>query len=193
MKAITGVLLVLACAAPAAADSVRYERLGGLQDVPVNGAQLTYRLRLSYRVPATWHQSGKASGVSRAFDRVGSCRYSVRVSGRAVADAAGQDAATRLARIAPAKGHALLGHGTRGNSAWRIVRGVGTDFTGLLVRPAPSVRDQPSSGRVWLEVRFEAHTDPKAACNIGRAETPIQQTGDALATAEVGGFELTPR
>lgn len=194
MKAITGLVLALAWAAPAAADSVRYERFGGLQDVTVDGAQVNpYRLRLSYRLPATWHPRGKASGVARTFGPVGSCRFSVRVSARAVADAAGQTAATRLAGVLPAKGRALLDQGTRRNAAWRIVRGAGSDFTGLLVRPAPTVRDQPANGRVWLEVRFSARADPSASCNIGRARVPIQQTGDALATAEVGGFDLTPR
>jgi hypothetical protein len=189
------VLLALVAAAPAAADTVRYQRFRGLEDVTVAGAQVNpYRLRLSYRLPATWHARGKASGVARTFGPVGrSCRFTVRVSARAVADAAGQTAGTRLAGVLPAKGRALLDQGTRRNAAWRIVRGAGSDFTGLLVRPAPTVREQPANGRVWLEVRFSARADPSASCNIGRARVPIQQTGDALATAEVGGFDLTPR
>jgi hypothetical protein len=182
----------LAAAVPAAQGAtVRVQRFSGFQDVPVTGAQRTrYRLRLAYTVPGTWPGRRGASGLSRSFGPLGSCRFTVRVSARAITDAA-EPAATRVARLAPAVGGRLLDVGTRTNRAWRVVRATESQsVTGLLVRPAPTVKTQPPGGRVWLEVRFRATPDPRTDCHAGGPRTVGAQTGDALATATLGGFQL---
>jgi hypothetical protein len=185
-------LAMLAAALPAEAATVRVQRFSGFQDVRVSGASQTqYRLRLAYTVPGTWRVRGRASGLTRTFGPIGSCRFAVRVSARAVADAGGETAAARVARLLPTTGPRLLDVGTRSNAAWRVARPTGSQsVTGLLVRPAPSVKTQPAGGRVWLEVRFAATPDPRTECHAGGPRTVGAQTGDALATAVVGGFQL---
>jgi hypothetical protein len=195
-RATTGLLALTVtaavAAAPADAAPPRVQRISSFQDVPVQGATLTYRLRLSYVAPGTWHTRGKPTGLAHTFGPIGSCRFTLRVRARAVADAAGQDAATRAARLLPSAGRFLLDDGTRRNAAFRVVQAASTDVvTGLFVRPAPTVRHQPASGRVWLEVRFTGTPDPSRECHAGGPRSLGRQIGDALATAVVGGFDLT--
>jgi hypothetical protein len=197
MRRTIVLLLVLTAAAvgsvPAGAATVERQKFSSFRDVPVQGFQGRYRLRLSYLVPDSWRTSwASPAGISRRFGPLGSCRYTLRVSGRAVAGPAGIDAATRAAQVLPGEGRLLLDDGTRRNAAWRVVRTSGSDdVTGLLVRPAPTVRNQPPNGRVWLEIRFAAVADPRTECHSGGPRTVAQQTGDALAAAVVGGFEVT--
>jgi hypothetical protein len=184
-------IAMLVAALPAQAATVRVQRFSGFQDVRVSGAsQVRYRLRLLYTVPGTWRVRGRASGLTRTFGPIGSCRFTVRVSARAVADAS-ETAAARVARLLPVTGPRLLDAGTRANGAWRVARSTGSQaVTGLLVRPAPSVKTQPAGGRVWLEVRFSATPDPRTECHAGGPRTVGAQSGDALATAAVGGFQF---
>jgi hypothetical protein len=181
---------LVAAALPAQGATIRVQRFSGFQDVPVPSVQTRYRLRLTYVVPGSWRVRGRPSGLARSFGPIGSCRFTVRVSARAVTDAS-EPAAARVARLRPAGRGLLLDAGTRSNAAWRVVRTSGhSTVTGLLVRPAPTVRRQPPGGRVWLEVRFVASADPSRECHAGGPRTVGAQTGDALATAAVGGFEL---
>jgi hypothetical protein len=196
MRRTITALLVLAVAAvtaaPAGASTARYQRFSSFQDVAIIGAQGSYRLRLSYVVPGTWRTRGTPRGLARSFGPIGSCRFTVRVSARAVADAAGQDAATRAARVLPGTGRSLLDYGTRRNAAFRVIRASATNVVrGLLVRPAPTVRQQPPNGRVWLEVRFTGTPDASPECHSGGPRTLGGRIGDALATTAVGGFDLT--
>jgi hypothetical protein len=183
-------LPLAATALPAHGATVRVQRFSAFHDVPVPDVQTRYRLRLIYVVPASWRVRGRPSGLSRSFGPIGSCRFTVRLTARAVTDA-NEPAAARVARLLPASGRLLLDGGTRSNAAWRVVRTAGrSTVIGLLVRPAPSVKTQPAGGRVWLEVRFVARADPSRECHAGGPRTVGAQTGDALATAGVGGFEL---
>ena len=188
--AIALAAVALAAAGPAQGATVRVQRFSGFQDVRVASSPLQYRLRLAYVVPSTWHQRGRANGLSRTFGPFGSCRFTARVTARAVTDVA-EPAASRVARLVPQTGPLLLDSGTRSNAAWRVARTSGSDVvTGMLVRPAPSIRTQPSPRRLWLEVRVRATPDPRRECHIGGPRTVGAQTGDALATAVVGGFQL---
>jgi hypothetical protein len=187
----TLLIALLATALPAHGATVRVQRFSGFQDVRVAGAQQTaYRLRLAYTVPGTWRVRGRATGLTRTFGPIGSCRFTVRVTARAVTDAP-EAASARVARLLPTTGPRLLDVGTRSNAAWRVARPVGAQaVSGLLVRPAPSIRTQPAGGQVWLEVRFSATPDPRTECHAGGPRTVGAQTGDALATAVVGGFQI---
>jgi hypothetical protein len=188
---LAAVAVLAAAALPAEGATVRVQRFSGFQDVTIAGTPTKYRLRLAYVVPGTWRQRGRANGPARTFGPIGSCRFTARVSARTVVDR-DEPAASRIARVLPATGALLLDAGTRGNGAWRVARTSGTStVTGLLVRPAPTIRTQPATGgRVWLEVRFRATADPSRECHIGGPRTVGAQTGDALATAVVGGFQL---
>ena len=188
---LLGVAIALLAALPAQAGPVRYQRFSGFQDVPIPGTGATYRLRLSYVVPGSWHVHGRAPGLSRRFGPLGSCRLTIRLTARATTGG-DADAAARVARLLPGSGRLVLDDGTRGNAAWRVVRTSGEpEVTALLVRPAPSVRTQPSGGRVWLHVRIVSRADPRTECHAGGPRTVGRQSGDALATAVLGGFELT--
>ena len=188
---VLALAIALLAAVPAQTAPVRYQRFSGFQDVAIPDTGGTYRLRLSYLVPGSWHQLGRAHGLSRTFGPVGSCRFTIRLTGRA-ATGSDADATTRVARLLPGRGRLVLDAGTRGNAAWRVVRTSGkAEVTALLVRPAPSVRTQPSSGRVWLQTRIVSRADPRTECHAGGPRTVGRQSGDALATAILGGFEVT--
>jgi hypothetical protein len=181
---------MLAAAVPAWSATVRVQRFSDFKDVPIARTQTKYRLRVTYVVPRTWRPTARPNGLSRTFGHIGSCRFTVRVSTRIVTDR-DEPAATRVARLVPQTGGLLLDSGTRSNAAWRVARTSGSDtVTGLLERPAPSVRTQPAPDRAWIEMRFVATADPRRECHIGGPRTVGRQAGDALATAQVGGFQL---
>jgi hypothetical protein len=188
---LLGVAIALLAALPAQAGPVRFQRFTGFQDVRVPDTGATYRLRLSYVVPGSWHVRGRARGLSRKFGPVGSCRFTIRLTARATVGG-DADSAARVARLLPGSGRLVLDSGTRANAAWRVVRTSGkAEVTALLVRPAPTVRTQPSGGRVWLHVRIVSRADPRTECHAGGPRTVGRQSGDALATAVLGGFEVT--
>jgi hypothetical protein len=60
------------------------------------------------------------------------------------------------------------------------------------VKPASTVRQQPSPRIVWLELRALAVIDSRTECHSGGPRTVGTQLGDALAAARVGGFDLRP-
>ena len=175
---------------PAQGATVRVQRFSGFRDLTVAGTQTRYRLRLAYVVPATWPRRGTGSAVTRSFGPIGSCRFTVRMTARAVTGPA-ESAAARVERVQPSSGGTVLDSGTRRNFAWSVLRARGSDtVTGLLERPAPSMKTQPAGARAWLEVRFTARADPSRECHSGGPRTVGAQFGDALATAAVGGFQL---
>jgi hypothetical protein len=184
----TAVLTVAAL--PAQGATVRVQRFSGFQDVTVAGTQTTYRLRLAYVVPGTWRQRGRANGLTRTFGPIGSCRFTVRVTARAVTGP-NETATARVEAALPIASGTVLDSGNRRDFAWGVLRRRGTaTVIGVLERPAPSVRTQPAGARVWLEVRFTATPDPSRECHSGGPRTVGAQSGDALATAVAGGFQL---
>src|SRR3954466_1822626 len=82
MLAAVLVAAALAAAVPAQGATVRVQRFTGFQDVQIGDTAFLYRLRLSYVVPASWHQRGRAAGLSRTFGPIGSCRFTGRVRAR---------------------------------------------------------------------------------------------------------------
>jgi hypothetical protein len=175
---------------PAQGATVRVQRFSGFRDLTIAGTQAHYRLRLAYVVPATWPRRGTGSAVTRSFGPIGSCRFTVRMTARAVTGPA-ESAAARVERVQPSSGGTVLDSGTRRNFAWSVLRARGSNtVTGLLERPAPSMKTQPAGARAWLEVRFTARADASRECHSGGPRTVGAQTGDALATAAVGGFQL---
>jgi hypothetical protein len=184
------VAATLVAAIPAQGATVRVQRFSDFRDVTVAGMQSQYRLRLAYVVPGSWRARGRAGGLARTFGPIGSCRFTVRVTARAVTGP-DESAAGRIERVQPASTGRLLDSGNRRDFAWQVLRQRGSDtVTGLLERPAPSVKTQPAGARVWLEVRFTARADPSRECHSGGPRTVGAQTGDALATAALGGFQL---
>jgi hypothetical protein len=184
------VTLVAGVAAVAAADS-RYVAISGYSEGPVVGAPTTtYALRASYLAPAKWKAAkAKRGAITRRFGPVGSCKFKITVKARAVADVT-ETAATRVTRLLPASRRYLREEGTRNNSAWRVIRATGSDTTtGILVRPAPSVRAQPPGKRVWLELRAVGTADPTTECHSGGPRSVASEFGVILATGALGGFE----
>src|SRR4051812_2016937 len=123
------VLLAVALAVPAQGATVRVQRFSGFRDVTIAGTQTKYRLRLAYVVPATWPRRGTGSAVTRSFGPIGSCRFTVRVTARAVTGPS-ESAAARLERVQPASGGTPLDSGTRRNFAWSVLKRRGRDTGG---------------------------------------------------------------
>jgi hypothetical protein len=184
------VATALVAVVPADAATVRVQRFSGFRDVTVEGTQTEYRLRLAYVVPATWPRRGTGSAVTRSFGPIGSCRFTTRMTARAVTGP-DESAAARVERVLPGSGGTVLDNGTRRDFAWSVLKARGSDTVrGVLERPAPSMKTQPAGARAWLEVRFTATADPGRECHSGGPRSVGAQLGDALATAAVGGFEL---
>src|SRR4051812_47177739 len=129
--AIAAVLIAttLVAALPAEGATVRVQRFSGFRDVTVAGTQSTYRLRLAYVVPATWPRRGTGSAVTRSFGPIGSCRFTVRMTARAVTGPS-ETAVARVARVQPASGGTPLDSGTRRNFAWSVLKRRGRDTGG---------------------------------------------------------------
>jgi hypothetical protein len=182
--------VVVATASGAGSDRVR-----GYGDVAVEGTTgKRYVMRTTYAVPSSWPRLGRrrASKLTHRFGPIGSCRIRVTISGVAVADAP-EDSVTRVTRLLPGTGRGLLDHGTRTNAAYRVVRASTRGVDALLVKPAPTVRQQPAPRIVWLELRAIAVIDSRTECHSGGPRTVGTLLGDAFAAARLGGFEPLPR
>lgn len=184
-------LAVFAGAATAAGAESRYVGIRAISERPVAGASsIPYVLRTSYIVPGSWKAAkAKRGATTRRFGPVGSCKIKITVTARAVADAV-EVAAARVARLLPARRLDLSDEGTRRNSAWRVVRDRTTKtITGMLVRPAPTVRMQPQGKRVWLELKAVGKIDPRVECHAGGPRSVAAAFGDMLAAGALGGFQ----
>src|SRR3954463_10643037 len=100
-------LAALAAAVPAQGATVRVQRFTGFDDVPIVNSPLRYRLRLSYVVPATWHQRGRAHGLFRRFGPMVACRFPVGVP-RGVGGEFEERVASRVERELPGTASRLL-------------------------------------------------------------------------------------
>jgi hypothetical protein len=185
------VLALLAGAATTAGAASRYVGVTGFSERPVAGApSITYVLRTFYIAPGSW-KAAKAprDATTRRFGPVGSCKIRITLSARAVADA-DEPAAARVARLLPASSRYLHDEGTRRAAAWRVIRASGTrTITGMLVRPAPTVRTQPPGQRVWLELKAVGKVDPTVECHAGGPRSVAAAFGDLLAAGSLGGFQ----
>ena len=187
--------IVVGAATVAGAES-RYVGLRGFSEGPVADAPSTaYVLRTFYIAPASWKAAkAKRDAITRRFGPVGSCKIKITVTARAVADA-DEAASGRVTRLLPAGRRYVDDEGTRGNAAWRVIRsGSATSrtVTGMLVRPAPTVRTQPQGKRVWLELKAVGVVDPTVECHAGGPRSVASAFADLLATGSLGGFEPQP-
>ena len=189
-----GLLIVataVATVAVATASGAGSKRVRGSGEVAVAGAAGTrYVVRTTYTVPSSWPRLGrrKAQTLRHRFGPIGSCRIRVTISGTAVADAP-EDSVARVTRLLPGTGRGPLDHGTRTNAAYRVVRTANRGADALLVKPAPTVRQQPAPRIVWLELRAIAVIDSRTECHSGGPRTVGTLLGDAFAAARVGGFQ----
>jgi hypothetical protein len=147
-------------------------------------------VRSFYIAPASWKAvKAKRDAITRRFGPTGSCRIRITVTARAVADA-DESAAARVTRLLPATSRYLHDEGTRRAAAWRVIRDRGTrTITGMLVRPATTVRTQPPGKRIWLELKAVGKVDPKVECHAGGPRSAAAQFGDLLAAGSLGGFQ----
>jgi hypothetical protein len=194
---ISAFLVALASSGLAAATALGLRNEGHVKafgEVAVQGAGgPRYVLRVNYTVPDRWHRTDGGKGLRQRFGPVGSCRIRITVSAVAVADVR-EDAVTRVARLLPGSGRNLLDYGTRTNGAFRVFRAPGAkEVNAVLVKPAPSVRQQPTPSIVWLELRARAVVDPRTECHSGGPRTVGTNLGDTLAAARLGGFQIVPR
>jgi hypothetical protein len=192
-KNILALLLIAAATsvlAAAAFGASSERRISGFGEVPVQGADgMRYVLRTSYAVPASWPRVGRKTGLRLRFGPIRSCRIRVTISARVVADVR-EDAVARVTRLLPGAGFSLYDHGTRTTAAYRVVRAPGgKQVNALLVKPAPTVKQQPTPLIVWIELRARAVIDPRTECHSGGPRIVGVRIGDAFAAARVGGFQ----
>jgi hypothetical protein len=190
-RRLASLLLVAAVSALTAATAYGTRAdVRGFGQVRVQGVEgMRYTLRTAYAVPSSWRPIGRRTGLRRRFGPIGSCRIRVTITARAVADVA-EDAVARVTRLLPGVGP-LYDYGTRVNAAYRVDRAPGgKEVDALLVKPAPTVRQQPAPRIVWIELRARAVIDPRTECHSGGPRTVGEQLGDAFAAAKVGGFQL---
>ena len=193
-KPVLSTLLALTLvggATTAAIADTRYAGISGSSTRPVAGAEDTsYVLRTSYIVPGSWKPAAaKRGATTRRFGPVGSCRIKITITARPVADVA-EPAAARVTRLLPATQRYVHDEGTRGPAAWRVIRATGSKtITGILTRPAPSMRTQPAGKRAWLELKAVGRVDPKVECHAGGPRTIAAQFGTMLAGGALGGFQ----
>lgn len=181
----------LAGAVSTAGAESHYAGIRGYSEGPVADApSITYVVRSFYIAPASWKAAkAKPDATTRRFGPVGSCKIRITVTARAVADA-DESAAARVTRLLPATGPYLHDEGTRRSSAWRVIRDRGTrTITGMLVRPATTVRTQPPGKRVWLELTAVGKVDPTVECHAGGPRSVAAAFGDLLAAGSLGGFQ----
>lgn len=185
------ILALLAGVAATAGAASRYVGIRGSAERPVVGApSIAYVLRTFYIAPGSWKAAKAArNATTRRFGPVGSCKIKISLTARAVADA-DEPAAARVVRLLPTTARYLHDEGTRRTAAWRVVRSSGSrTITGMLVRPAPSVRTQPPGGRVWLELKAVGKIDPTVECHAGGPRSVAAAFGDLLAAGSLGGFQ----
>ncbi len=180
----------------ATASEARTARgIKGFGEVAVQGAAGTrYMLRTDYLVPSAWPQIGRRKGrtLTHRFGPLGSCLIRVTISARAVADVP-ENSVARATRLLPLAGPTLYDFGTRTNAAYRVDRAPGgKEVIALLVKPAPSVVQQPAPRIVWIELRARGVIDPGVECHAGGPRTVGASLGDAFAAAKVGGFQPRP-
>jgi hypothetical protein len=179
-------LLAAAPAAPAAERSIRHSGFG---DVAVAEGQ--YRLRLSYTVLERWPERGTGRPLRRSWGPVGTCRFTVTLTARAVTDVV-EAASARVERLVPGSGQYVQDVGSRNGAAWKVVRERGSArVSGLFTRAAPTVRRRPVDGsRIWLEVRIVGTPRPGIECHAGGPRTIATRAGDTFASTAIGGFQL---
>ena len=188
---LAGLALLAGAATTAAGASPRYVGITGSAEAPVVGApSISYVLRTFYIAPATWKAArAKQNATTRRFGPVGSCKIKITVAAQAVADA-DEPAAARVTRLLPARGRYVHDEGTRRTAAWRVIRQTSTKtITGMLVRPATTVRTQPPGMRVWLELKAVGTVDPTVECHAGGPRSVAAAFGDLLAAGSLGGFQ----
>jgi hypothetical protein len=194
MRIVTLTLLLLAAIAALVAATAYAARtkghVTGFGEVAVKGSEdMRYVVRIRYAVPGSWPQVGRRKGLRRHFGPIGSCRIRVTISASAIADVK-EGAVDRVTRLLPGTGRSVLDYGTRTNAAYRVVRApAGKEVDGLLVKPAPTVRQEPAPRIVWIELRARAVIDQRTECHAGGPRTVGGLLGDAFAAARLGGFQ----
>lgn len=188
---LAAALLAGGTLAIASSSSSRYVAVSGYRTAPVAGATSTsYTVRDRYIVSSTWRAAkAKRDATTRRYGPVGSCRIRITIRARSVA-AADEPAADRVARLLKTSTRYVYDVGTRQNAAWRVIRDTKAQtITGMLVRPAPTVRSQPAGKRVWLELKAFGRVDPKVECHAGGPRSIAAAFGDLLASGSLGGYQ----
>jgi hypothetical protein len=192
-SALAGVALLTAAVPAAAAGDPRTDLVA--RTITVDGARpagrpgpAAVRLRARLHFPAEWKVL--ASGTRLTLRTGGrSCSNTVRVTTRVdlTAAATAADQAAALTPV-PRNGY-VLDSGTRGRTAWRVVRSSGAGALRLTAAGVVAVnasvarRLAPAPGeRAWQEVRVDVRERPGGECHSGVYREALGPAiGDALA------------
>jgi len=186
---ILAAAVAVAATTTAVAASTFVGVFGVAVESPVVGApQIQYTLRASYIAPTKWRAAkAKKDAITRRYGPIGSCRFKLVITSRAIADVR-ETSAARIVRLLPATGRYVRDEGTRGTASWRVIRASGSTLTtGILTKTATTIRTQPAGGVVWLELRAVA--TPTRSCHSGGPREVAAGIATVLATGSLGGFE----
>ena len=121
-------------------------------------------------------------GAVLRFGPIGSCHFNLSIAARVRTRPPGTTAADRAAGLVPGTGPYVYAQGTRGSSAWRVVRLRGSaHLRGIWLAPVglrTTNSFQSPTVPAWLEVRGTAD-DHTAECHSGGP----RYIGSVLATA----------
>jgi hypothetical protein len=171
------------------ADTRAYSvRASRLPVIGVPGIAAGVRARLSF--PVTWRVTSLRANRITLREGSRGCTYTVVGRSRIVVGPE-TDAAAHATAAAPAQGPYVLDAGTRGTTAWRVIRIREPQRVHLeSVRAAPvgpatkRLLNVPADRNVWLETRISAISDRGDECHSGTyREVAGPAIGDALATA----------
>jgi hypothetical protein len=171
------------------ADTRAYSlRASRLPVIGVTGVAASVRARLSF--PVTWRVTSLRANRITLREGSRGCTYTVVGRNRVVVGPEA-DAAAHVAAVAPARGPYVLDAGTRGTTAWRVIRIREPQRVHLeSVRAAPvgpatkRLLNVPADRNLWLETRISAISGRGDECHSGTyREVAGPAIGDALATA----------
>jgi hypothetical protein len=196
--AVVAGLAVVPAQGASRADSRAYSIRG--DRLPVLGApgvDAGARARLSF--PVTWRVTNLRANRITLREGSRNCTYTVVGRNRLVVGPE-PDAAAHAAAVAPAQGPFVLDLGTRGTTAWRVIRisepqrvhleSVRAVAVGPITKRALGL---PADQNVWLATRISAISDRGDECHSGTyRDVAAPAIGDALATARTR-VTLPPR
>lgn len=179
-------LLAFAIAQIARAQTAPAPRTTPFERYTIQGSTTIDALKVNWRayplLPSKLPDRTRNGGSVLRFVPIGSCKFSLSISGRVVTRTEGESSTVHAAAALPATSQYVYTQGTRNSAAWRIIRVKGTaNVRGIWVLPANLRTTNAFSGPTkpaWLEVRGTGieHTD---ACHSGGP----RYIGDSLAQA----------
>lgn len=186
LVAVVATTAFSATAPPAPKPYDRYTMSSG--EVAVVGAPgLKAYPRASVLVPRAWKRLSRTRSTITFRNDKPACPLTIRFRMRVTA-AAAVPAAEHVAAAIPAAGPRYVqDEGTRGATAWRVVRRPapvrGHDAMQAYATSAVFGGRMPAGQRAWMELLVTSRAPASAECHAGHFRAPARQIGDAISVS----------